>query len=508
MPKILKINDAAWLFAETDRTPMQVGMLATFAMPEDADECYLEDMVKRWREARTFKPPFNYVLRGLAGPRWKELSDEEIDLDYHLRHSAVPSPGGERELGVLVSRLHSQRLDRRYPLWECHIIEGVAPGKWSLYMKAHHSQIDGVGGIRMAKRMFSVDPTTRDMLPPWAVGTSGVDQSGVPPRAHVTDITPVREESHGVLDQVVGGVKATTSMVGALTKTYAETLIGPGERRRAVPYRAPRSVLNGRINAPRRFATQRYEIDRLRAVARAADGSINDVFLAICGGALRKYLLDLDALPRDSLTANVPVSVRAEGEAGVGNAITFLYAKLGTDLEDPVERIRAIHESTRLGKSRLPEGPPPMMDAYTAALMGPFLGQAMAGVGGVGTPAFNVVISNVPGFQEQRYFDGSLLEAYYPLSLLFHGQALNITAVSNAGSFCVGYTGSRDAIPHLQRIAVYSGEALEELESALGLTWTDTEAAEAEMPSQPESGTNASGTPKPRKRATRRTTQP
>ena len=486
MPNILRINDAAWLFAETHRTPMQVGMMATFTMPEDADDCYLEDMVTRWREVRTFKPPFNYLLQGLGIPRWRELLDEEIDLDYHLRHSAVPSPGGERELGVLVSRLHSQRLDRRYPLWECHVIEGAAPGKWSLYMKAHHSQIDGVGGIRMAKRMFSVDPATRDMLPPWAIGASGIDQSGVPPREKVTDITPVDHGGTGLVDAVTGGVKAAGSVVGALTKTYAETVIGAGERRRAVPYRAPRSVLNGRINAPRRFATQRYEVDRLRAVAKAADGSINDVFLAICGGALRRYLQDQDALPKESLTANVPVSVRSEGEARVGNAITFLYAKLGTDVEDPVERLEAIRESTQLGKTRLPQAPAPAMDAYTAVLMGPFLGQAMAGIGGIGQPAFNIVISNVPGFQEQRYFDGSLLEAYYPLSLLFHGQALNITAVSNAGSFCIGYTGSRDAIPSLQRIAVYSGEALEELETALGLSWTEADASAADMPSQPK----------------------
>jgi hypothetical protein len=171
----------------------------------------------------------------------------------------------------------------------------------------------------------------------------------------------------------------------------------------------------------------------------------------------------------DSLTANVPVSVRAVEGAGVGNAITFLYAKLGTDIEDPVERIKAIRESTRLGKARLPQSGATAMDAYTALLMGPFLGQAMLGIGGHGRPASNLVISNVPGLKEERYIDGSKVLEYYPLSLLFHGQSLNITAVSNAGSFCIGYTGCRDSVPHLQRIAVYSGEALEELEEALGL---------------------------------------
>jgi diacylglycerol O-acyltransferase / wax synthase len=461
LDNVLKINDAGWLYAESHRTPMHVGLLATFSMPEDADECYLEDLVNRWREVRTFQPPFNYRLHMTPVPRWEELADEQIDLDYHFRHSAVASPGGERALGVLVSRLHSQPLDRRYPLWECHVIEGVAEGSWSMYVKVHHSQVDGVGGVRLARRMFSVDPSARGMLPPWAVGTHGPNQSGMPPKP--------RSEPNGSGSGGGLGIRGAVSAIESLTKTYAETLTGAGGSKRAIPFRSPRSVLNKRIQAPRRFATQLYDIDRLKRVAKAAEGSLNDVFLAISGSALRRYLMELDALPSESLTGNVPVSVRQEGEASVGNSITFLYAKLGTDIEDPLERLQAIRESTQLGKSRLPKASGAVMDGYTALLMGPFLGQAILGVGGFGPPASNIVISNVPGFQEQRYLEGSAVEAYYPLSLLFHGQALNITAVSNADRFCIGYTGCRDTLPHLQRVAVYSGEALEELESALDL---------------------------------------
>lgn len=463
--KILRVNDAAWLLAESRRTPMHVGMLATFSMPVGADECYLEDMVNSWRDVHTFAAPFNYILSGPGLPRWKEISDDKIDVDYHFRHSAVPSPGGERELGVLVSRLHSQRLDRRYPLWECHVIEGVEKGRWSLYMKVHHSQIDGVGGLQLARRMFTVDPGSRDMLPPWAIGTSGPDQSGVerPPRNALATgergIDPVAE------------AKSAVSVVKSLTKTYSESLTGFVGSGRAVPFRAPNSVLNGRINAPRRFATQRYDIDRMKAVAEAAGGSLNDVFLAICGGALRRYLSELDSLPKRTLTANVPVSVRPEGGIKVGNALTFLYAGLGTDIDDPVERVEAIRASTMLAKQRLPHASGTMMDVYTSVLMGPFLAPAVLGIGGYGPPDANLVISNVPGLRETRYFNGSKLEAYYPMSLLFHGQALNITGISNVAMFCIGYTGCRDTVPHLQRMAVYSGEALEELETALALKW-------------------------------------
>jgi WS/DGAT/MGAT family acyltransferase len=462
---ILKPNDAAWLFAESQRTPMHVGMLATLTMPDDADDGYLEEMVTAWRRVKTFSAPFNYVLQGPGLPRWKELPDDRIDLDYHLRHSAVPSPGGERELGVLVSRLHTQRLDRRYPLWECHVIEGVEPGKWSLYMKVHHSQIDGVGGLRLARRMFSVDPSSRDMLPPWAVGMHGPDQSGVvrEPRS-----SERRTDTGLSASSVVAG---GASVLASLAKTYGETITGLGGSGRAVPFRAPRSVLNNRIHAPRRFATQRYEIDRLKAVASAGDVSLNDVFLTICGGALRRYLDERGQLPSSSLTANVPVSVRPEGDINVGNAISFLYASLATDKGDPVERLEAVSASTRAAKDRLPQAMVPLMDAYTSVLMGPFLAPAVFGVGGYGPPDANLVVSNVPGPREARYFNGSKLEAYYPMSLLFHGQALNITAVSNDGNFCIGYTGCRDTLPHLQRIAVYTGLALQELESALDLAW-------------------------------------
>lgn len=462
--KLLKINDSAWLFAEKDKTPMQVGMLATLAVPA-GQPTFVADLVARWRGVQTFASPFNYLFKTLPVPSWVEVPDDRIDLDYHLRHSALPAPGSQRELGVLISRLHSAKMDRRYPLWECHVIEGLEEGRWSLYFKAHHSQFDGVGGIRLLKRMLSTDPEKRDMLPPWAVGTHGPDQSGIvkPPR----DL--VRPEPSSFVGGIVEAGKDTVGVATSLGRTYLETATGLGDDERAAPFRAPKSIFNGRIHTPRRFATQTYSIERLKAVAKAADGSLNDVFLAITGGALRTYLLEQDKLPEQSLTANVPVSVRPGEGAKVGNAITFLYAMLGTDIEDPVERIELIKSSTRLGKERLPEVGGMAMDIYTTALMMPFLSQAIFGFGGRGAPASNLVISNVPGPAETRYLDGSRLEEFFPVSLLFNGQALNVTAVSYDGMFNVGYTGCRDSIPSLQRIAVHSGEELDKLEAALGV---------------------------------------
>ena len=478
--RLLKPHDTAWLFTDSHRTPMQVGMLATFRVPADRPT-FVADLVARWRENRTFAPPFSYLYRSLPVPTWSELEPDDIDLDYHLRHSALPAPGSQRELGVLVSRLHSAKLDRRYPLWECHVIEGLEEDRWALYMKAHHSQVDGVGGIRLLRRSLSVDPDARDMLPPWAIGTRGPDQSGVPRESRAAGTattnattTALETTAHpaGPVERLAAsvgaGVGAGVEVAGSLARTWGQSLTGIGvEPGRAVPYRAPQTMFNGRIHTPRRFATQHYETDRLRRLARSAGVSLNDVFLGLCGGALRRYLTEQQALPATDLVANVPVSVRAGTEPGVGNAITFLYARLGTDIPDPVERLHAIRASTRRGSERLPQVYQPALDDYTAALMLPFVGQSVLGLGGRTRPAWNLVISNVPGPSETRYLDGSPMEELFPVSLLFNGQALNITGVSYDQGFNIGYTGCRDSIPSLQRIAVYSGEELERLEQAV-----------------------------------------
>lgn len=462
--KLLSINDSSWLIAERPKTPMQVGMLATFRVPQDRPT-FVQDLVERWREVREFAPPFNYLYKSAPVPSWKEVSDEKIDLDYHLRHSALPGEGSQRELGVLVSRLHSAMMDRRYPLWECHVIEGLEEDRWALYIKAHHSQVDGVGGIRLLRRILSADPDARDMLPPWTVGTRGPDQSGLAePSKAVVKAAPV-----SLVGNLVGGVASGAAVATSLTKTYAETFTGRGHEHQAAPFRAPKSIFNGRIHTPRRFATQAYSIDRMKLIAKAADGSLNDVFLAITGGACRRYLQEVGAMPDETLIANVPVSLRAEGGAAVGNAITFLYASLGTLIDDPVERIAHIKASTKRGKERLPQVTGAAMDTYTGLLMAPFLSAALLGIGGRGRPASNLVISNVPGPKETRYLDGSPMEEIFPVSLLFNGQGLNVTAVSYDGTFNIGYTGDRDSLPSLQRIAVYSGEELDRLETGLGL---------------------------------------
>jgi len=454
----LKPNDAAWLFLEKREMPTHIGCLAIFSLPPDAPSDYLLQMAARFRATRIFAPPFNYrlqrgALRKLL-PAWEELTADQIDLDYHFRHSALPQPGGERELGTLVSRLHSYPLDRRRPLWEVHLIEGLENRRFALYTKLHHSQIDGVGGARLIQGSMSPDPEDRFCAPPWEGPRTAPTAR---PRSKPVPL-PLKQLLRAQVDSLLPAVR----MLGAKPAPdhVDET---------AHAFGAPMTPFNGRIQGKRRVATQHYDLDRIKRVARAGGVTINDVFMAMCSGALRRYLGELGQLPAESLTVGMPVSVRPAGDESVGNAISFILACLHTEIADPRERLRACHASAQAAKQPLQRLPKGAINNYTMMLMTPQMLQVGLGLGGYTRPMYNLIISNVPGPSELLYLNGARLEQLYPISLLFNGQALNISVVSYAGRFNLGFTGCRDSLPRMQRIAVYTGEALEELERACGI---------------------------------------
>jgi WS/DGAT/MGAT family acyltransferase len=221
------------------------------------------------------------------------------------------------------------------------------------------------------------------------------------------------------------------------------------------------------VREKRRFATQQFEMARLRALATAAHCTLNDVVLALCGGALRRFLLERDELPDKPLTAGIPVSVRPKDDEGTGNAISFIVATLGTDIADAGERLHAIHASVQHAKAHVQGLPRQAMQQYTMLLMAPTIITLLTGIGGRTRPMFNITISNVPGPEKPLYFRGAELVAIYPASIVTHGQALNITCQSYAGAMNFGFTGCHSTVPSLQRLAVYSEDALQELEAAL-----------------------------------------
>jgi WS/DGAT/MGAT family acyltransferase len=452
--------DAAWLALESRDTPMHVGGLFEFTLPPDAPDDYLQREFARMREARTIPPPWNLKLVqppiiGARMPLMREVHD--VDLDYHVRHSALPHPGGQRELGVLVSRLHGNQLDMHRPLWEVHLIEGLEGNRYALYSKTHHSLIDGVSAMRLIMRAFSTDPKRRDMAPFWTVGEGDRSRAG----AH-------EGEGRDPLGRVAHAARESGEVLAGLARAALDmTFAAVSDRGLQAPYRAPGSALGGRLEGQRRFATQQYELDRVRALARHAQGTLNDIVLYLSGSALRRYLLEHARVPDRSLTAGIPVNLREADDQSMGTSIGLMLADLGTNVADPRERLTAIMRSTAEAKRHLRDLPAQARTPYTLIINGPYIAGLMGGLGGRAPIPFNVGVSNVPGPPEPLYLNGSRLEALFPLSLLLHGNALNITCVSYAGTLNFGFTGARDKLPHLQRLAIYMGEALEEIERVL-----------------------------------------
>jgi WS/DGAT/MGAT family acyltransferase len=244
----------------------------------------------------------------------------------------------------------------------------------------------------------------------------------------------------------------------------AVSAVGRGDRRR--PYTAPRSVLNAPITPQRRISTQTFDLDRMRQVAKAIDGTVNDVLVAICAGGLRRYLTEIDALPGESLVAAMPVSVRTDEAAEKANAISFMFATLGTDVDDPLSRVAVIKQSIAQAKAHLDGVPAAAVDLYTSLTMGRFIATQVAGLGAVGRPMFNVLISNVPGPHETLYYNGAQVLGLYPLSVLQSGQLLNITALSYDDCINVAFTACPSGLPHIQHLALHCVDAFDQLAAA------------------------------------------
>ncbi len=461
--------DAAFLRMETKRTPMHVGAMMTFKLPDDAPPDFVRNLMLRMRDKPFMPEPFGSRLaRGRLArlaPAWE---DATVEMDYHLRHSALPYPGGERELGQLVARLHSHPLDLSRPLWECHLIEGLDPlidsrsgqplgggRRFVLYFKAHHCAIDGMGAMLMVQHWLSTDPTNRETPGPWMLASK-------PPRAEALPaswLTRLRKPVSAAAEQARG--------LRDLAKTLTQMMRGEDSSARAA-LATPRSRFNRPVSQQRRLGTQILELARVKAVAAAAGATTNDAMLAIVGGAIRRYLLEQQALPAKSLLASVPVAIKRK-DGQIGNAAAGFVVPMGTQLTDPRERLQLIRRVTVRGKQEL--GDMSAESQMQFALLGitPLMLGQMTGMLPKMPPFFNVVVSNVVLSKRPLYLTGAELEAMYPVSFLFDGYALNITLVGYVDRIAVGFLGCRDAIPHLQKLAVYTREALLELERAFGL---------------------------------------
>jgi diacylglycerol O-acyltransferase len=456
--------DAVFLVAETPKRPMHVGALALLSRPDGAGRNFVRDAFAAALDRNRVAPLWRRRPRRSLGSlgQWYWHTDADIDLDYHVRISALPRRAGEAALWKTVSDLHAETLDRARPLWQLHLIEGLADGQYALYIKTHHALADGVSTMRLLRGSVGSDPDRRGMPALWEV----IDdpQSG----DTITTSSAVGPLAAG--RAVLGAAGDLAGLPPALADTAWRAV-----RRRGGPLTltAPHSPFNVAIDGARSFAGRSFPIDRLRLVAKHTDATLNDVVVAMCGGALRRYLFARHALPGTPLMATVPVSLRGDEPAGTpdlvpGNKIGMLACCLGTHLADPAERLAAVQASMREGKAALAGRSRVQVLAMSALGAIPLaLAVTLGRAPGPLRPP-NVMISNVPGpkkGQEPLYWNGARFDALYPLSIIADGQALNITCTSINDQMSFGLTGCRRAVPRIDTLADALGRELDLLDA-------------------------------------------
>ncbi|WP_425576861.1 WS/DGAT/MGAT family O-acyltransferase [Nocardioides conyzicola] len=446
--------------------PMHVGGLQLFEKPEGAGRSYGREMYESMRDVEEIAPLFlkrpHRSISTAGQLTWVE--DEQFDIDHHVRHSALPKPGRIRELLDLSSRLHSTRLAWERPLWEAHVIEGLRDGRVALYTKVHHSLVDGISAMRLVQSTLSPDPDLRDMPPPWDARTRRGRTKAPREQTELSEIPTM------ALRSALGITAEAAGLPGALIKTISK---GVRNETSSLSLYAPRTIFNEKITGSRRFAAQDWPIERLQAIGQATGTTLNDIVLAMCGGAVRRYLLELGALPDTPLVAMVPIGLKAKeshiASTEGGNAVGSVMCQLGTDLEDPIDRLMVIHTAMQDGKEALSTMTPLQIMAMSALGQAPAIAAPMLRMSGLVRPPYNLIISNVPGPRETQYWNGAKLVGHYPLSIPINGMALNITCISYDGNLGFGLIGCRRTVPHLQRLLTYLDGELVALEKAAGV---------------------------------------
>lgn len=447
MPK-LNAQDASFLMLESPEAPMHIGFLLTFKLPKNAPGDYMQKLHAKLARFPVDVEPFTLQLKAKEGigkylPEWEAA--ESVDLEYHLRHEALPWPGGERELGLAISRLHSLPLERSRPLWECTLIEGLQPNRFALYVKIHHSLADGVGLMQQITQTLAEAPRGLS-VPPWSAPITAAPE---PKPTHSAD-EEWRQFFEGLLANL--GKQRPKSKAGD-----------------AVPH-GPRCILNGSTTGRRRFATQRLSLSRVKAIAKAGDATVNDVVLAICSGALRRYLAEFDRIPKDPLLASIPVALpRAEGQS-VGNSVAAVHASIATDIAKPRARLLAIRDAMRDAKAEFKRVPASVSRVINSVgMFAMMLMPKRQGTDPDKATFTNLTISNVPGPKHTLYFHGAEMDGMYPVSVLAGDQRLNVTVLGYHDHLHVGLIACPDTLPSMQRVAVLLPIALDELEAAMGL---------------------------------------
>ena len=465
--------DAQFLALETGSQTGHVGGLAILdpsTAPGGGLSC--GDLRELIRERLPLLPPFRWKLAevplGLDYPYW--VDDSDFDLDFHVREIALAKPGSDAQLAAQVARIHSRPLDRSRPLWELYLIEGLESGHTALLSKIHHAVIDGMSGAEIMGVLLDLSPEGREIEVPenGADGHAGGQPGGAEmlgrgllglPRYPLRALRAVPRAVPNIEDTPFATLPGA-GMIGRIT----------GGSRETPKVAAPKTTFNGRISPHRRFAFGQLSLDEVKRIKNHYGCTVNDVVVAICASAIRRWLTEHGELPDGPLVSQVPVSVRRDDEFGTyGNRILLMSAPLYTNEDDPVQRLFLTHDAMKGVKERHKAIPAELLQDANHFIPPAVFSRAARltfrlSTSRPGRPNWNLVISNVPGPQFPLYLGGAELQANYPVSVITHGMGLNITVMSYRGHLDFGILADRDQMPDVWKLIAWLREGLDELD--------------------------------------------
>ncbi|MET0998166.1 MAG: wax ester/triacylglycerol synthase family O-acyltransferase [Marmoricola sp.] len=454
--------DASFLYLETSSQLLHVcGVI--LLDPETVPGGYSfpafrDELERRISGVPMFHRKLKQVPLGIDHPVW--VKDDDFDIDRHVHRMALPTPGGAAELADLCGHIAGIPLDRSRPLWEFFVIEGLDSGKIAVFTKMHHCTVDGVSGANAISYMCSLEPDAPPLeSPPGDQRHRTPSDTELLARGVMTNLT-----------KPVLAAKLVGPTASVLTRTIGRARSGTAM---AAPLTAPRTSFNGTITGHRTIAIEDISLDRIKDIKRAVEGAtVNDVVITLCGGALRRYLDERGELPTSSLVASVPVSVRGESKKSGSNQVSTIFSRLGTDIEDPLERLAQVSEGNTNAKEHHKAIPADTLQDWAEFAAPRTFGIAVRVVSSLkladsGPVIHNLVISNVPGPPVPLFFMGAKIEGLYPLGPIFHGAGLNITVMSSESKMHVGIIGCRELVPHPSKLAEKFPEELDALYDAV-----------------------------------------
>jgi WS/DGAT/MGAT family acyltransferase len=446
--------DLMFFLTETVQSPKHVGAVQIFKLPPRAPANYMQDLVSAFKEAPVV-PPFNYrpSFPRLGMPEW--LVEEDIDMDYHVRHSALPKPGTDEQLMEVLQRLHCGLLNRDRPGWICQIIEGLAGGRFAIYSKIHHAYIDGMSGVKRMYGTLSPSPEEMAIVPTWSY-QAPAKPGGARQKAG-------RRGAAG--SNPAAAARSALDMYVTMGQSVLDFL-QLGDSRAQTMFRAPRTRMNERVEYDTRsIATCTLDLEQAHAIGASMGGKVNDVVLAVVDAALNDYLDEHGEHIQSPLVALCPMSVRREGDEAATTQAAALHVRLGEPDAPVRERLRQVIESSTATKEKAGAMSREALMNLAMVMVGALELTDRTRLGEVFSPSYNVLVSNVPGPREDElYLRGSRHLSSFPISAFLPGANLNITVLSHGTQLDFGLVADKHALPDLKFVARGMEQRFAELE--------------------------------------------